>query len=460
MNIEKILIDMSIVKIQSVRRTKQAVDYILKESKTMPSLIDTYKCDEETILEDFNDLLNERNQKLNTGSRLRTKMIIQSFGKQDNVTAEEAHQYGKSLAEKYLKGDHQYVLATHLDGNHIHNHIIFNEIKLNDLLMFNNRRVNTIDRLRVANDEISRENNLYIPKERKHENKIIYMQHREIRARKRGTSFKEDLENAIDTAIEVSESYEEFIQIMEEKGYEYKEGRHLGFKNKERKYFMRTRTLGFHYDLNSIKYRIENKDFEIEKFKYSFDTELIDKSQKKFRENYGLRKWASKQNLIHLQKISHLVFNEGKTLEEIEEMQSTEKEFIKNVENTLLDKDSLIYDLEKKVNAFQDYKDSASVMVALKNAEDKREFKSKNFKAIMKHDVAKKNITILKNKYNIRNENDFNKVYKDNKAERDQIYNKYSEIIKERNKGLSKDKAMEEEEKKREEEQRDKGLRR
>lgn len=419
---------MSIVKIQSVRRFDNAVNYITKDHKTVESLITTSACDRNYIKEDFEEIVKERNKKRSRNSKLKSKMIIQSFGVEDNVTPELAHKAGKELAENYLKGNHQYIIATHLDGNHIHNHIIFNEIRLDNLLMFDTTRLNTIDNLRLENDKVSRKYGLYIPDERSHEHKIKYMNQRELMARKKGISFKEKLESTIDEVIEVAEDYNEFLDLMETKGYKHKKGKHLAFENPDKKYFMRTKTLGIHYTENSIKFRLENKDFKIHKYKYTLRTEKIDKSKDKFRDNYGLRKWATKKNIVHLQEISDLVFNKGMTLEEIANLNKTEEEFTNDIQKTLSEKDSTIYDLQKKKGSFETYRNSASLMVALKNADDKKQFKSDNYKDIIRHDVAKKNITQLKNDYGIESESELSSLIEELEDERNRIYRHFTEL--------------------------------
>ena len=439
---------MSIVKIQGVRRLDKAVNYILRENKTEDHLISSYGCHRYTILDDFESIDKERLKRFRN-YKPKYKMIIQSFGEQDNVTPELAHKAGKELADNYLKGDHQYIIATHLDGNHLHNHIIFNQVRKTDLKMFDSSGRNTVDNLRIENDKISRKYGLYIPNEKAHENKIHYINQRELYARKKGTSFKEELENNIDEAIEASRSYEEFLNIMENKGYKYKEGKHLAFENPKKKYFMRTKTLGMHYTENSLKYRIDNKDFKIHKYKYTLQTEKIDKSQAKFRDNYGLRKWATKKNIIHLQEISNLVFNEGMTLEEIENIDKTEKEFMKDLEDTITSRDSKIKDLEKMVGCFEDYKNSTSLMIDLKNAEDKEKFKSQNFKKIIKHDVAKKNITKLKNTYGIKSESELLSFIEELRNERSMIYENVTSLQREQDKEHEKDQRQEKDKKQR-----------
>ena len=430
---------MSIVKIQGVKRLDNAINYITQDHKTNNDLISTFDCDLHFIKEDFENLFEERNRVRNTDTKQKSKMIIQSFGEDDLVTPEEAHQIGKELADNYLEGKHQYIIATHTDGNHIHNHIIFNEVRTDNLLMFDTTRRNTIDNLRLKNDELSRKYNLFIPAERDHEKKIHYINQRELRARKKGISFKEELETTIDEVVKIAVDYQDFINIMENIGFKSKQGKHLSFKNEDRNYFMRTKTLGMNYTENSIKYRIENKDFEIHKFKYILETEKIDKSQEKFKNNYGLRKWATKKNIAHLQEISHLIFNEKLSLDEIEDIKKSEEEFTLDIAKKIEEKDNLISDLQKKEGAFQDYKDSAGLMVALKNSKNKREFKSKNYKEIIKHDIAKKNITELKNKYGIHDLEGLYSLKNKLEEERNIIYSQYTEMQRDRQKEREKE---------------------
>lgn len=425
---------MSIVKIQGVKRLDKAIDYIKQDNKTNDNLITTYDTDPLFILDDFNEMYKQRKLKLDKETNNKAKMIIQSFDDRDNITPEEAHEIGKKLADNYLEGNHKYIIATHTDTDNIHNHIIFNEVRNDNLLMFDTTRKNTIDNLRLENDKLSKEYNLHIPEERSHEDKIHYISQRELRAREKGTSFKEKLENTIDEVVENSNSYEEFIERMERLNFKSKEGKHLAFLNNDKNYFMRTKTLGMNYTRNSIKYRIENKDFKIHKFKYTLRTERIDKSEDKFKQNYGLRKWATKKNIAHLQEISNLVFNEKLSLKEIGDIKKSEEEFTKDIDNNIAEKDSIIYDLERKEGAFQDYKDSASLIADYKKADNKKEFKSNHYQEFKKFDNAKRNMYLLRKEYSIDNINDLISFKEKLKEERDTIYSQYTKLQKEKEK--------------------------
>lgn len=421
---------MSIVKIQGVNRLKESIDYISQNSKTNGDLISTYDCDEEVILDDFRNLYKKRKELLRKETNNKAKMIIQSFDFRDNISEKEAHEIGVKLADNYLKGNHQYIVATHTDTDYLHNHIIFNEVRSDNLLMFDTSRRNTIDNLRIENDKLSREYNLHIPKERSHDEKIKYISQREIKAREKGTSFKEEIENVIDSVIKESENYDEFINIMEDLGYESKSGRHLAFLNKNSDYFMRTKTLGMNYTENSIKYRIKNKNFKIHKFKYTVKSERIDTSQQKFKKNRGLRKWASRKNIAHLQEISNLVINEDISLEEVNETIETEKEFTDYVDNEVNNKDSILYDLEKKSTAFRDYKNSTELIMDYKSSDNKVEFKRSNYDDFKKYDTAKRNMHLLKKDYGITNQEKLFNYYDEIMEERNELFSKYTELFK------------------------------
>ena len=213
-------------------------------------------------------------------------------------------------------------------------------------------------------------------------------------------------------------------------GFDPKEGKHLAFLNNKKNYFVRSKTLGLHYTRNSIKYRIENKDFKIQKFNHLINTKKIDTTQQKYRDNYGLRKWATKKNIIHLEEISDLVFNKRMSLEEIKKIQITESEFVQRVQADLGNKDSMIYDLTKKENAFKDYRASASLIANYKRASDKGKFKSQHYQEFKKFDNAKKNMYFLKRDYGITSDQDLFFFKERLENERKQLYKHYVSLQK------------------------------
>lgn len=184
----------SIIKIQNVKGLKQSVDYILQEHKTREDLISCYGCDRYTILNEFQDIYDEKTLKLNRETKNKVKMLIQSFENSDKVDTQLVHQIVKEYAENYLEGKHQYVIARRIDSDHIHNHIVFNQIETDTLKMFDTKRANTITKLHQVNDDLYKKYKLSIPKKQQRKKGSDYMSQSEVKARKRERSFKKELE--------------------------------------------------------------------------------------------------------------------------------------------------------------------------------------------------------------------------------------------------------------------------
>lgn len=418
----------SIIKIQNVKSLKQSINYILQEQKTREDLISCYGCDRYTILDEFQDIYDERKVKWNRETKNKAKMLIQSFKHSDEVDPQLAHQIGKEYAENYLEGKHQYVIATHIDSEHIHNHIVFNQVETDTLKMFDTKRANTITKLHQVNDDLSKKYKLTIPEKRQRKKGSNYMSQREVEARKRGRSFKAELEEEIDRAIEKSNSYDEFLKIMKSNGYGITEGVYLWIEHKESKRLMSTKPLGIHYMENSIKYRIENKDFEIVKNPYTIKNKHIDKTIEKYRENKGLRRWATKKNIMYLQEISHLVINKGMSIDEIENIAQTEEQFYKNLEKSISDKNHKINELEKRKNAFDVYKKYAWMIREYKASDNPEEFKREHVDKFMEWDIAKFDMRKLKEQYGMTSKDDLEDYLMILKNDRRENYKLYSHM--------------------------------
>lgn len=386
---------MSIVKIQQVRSLRAAVRYSMQDYKTNEDLVTSYECDIETIERDFKSVLYEYNEKKNSNKNLSARMIIQSFDIEDNLTPEEAHQYGVELADRYLKGKHQYTVITHVETDNLHNHIIFNSIDFKELKMFDSKRQHTINDLRKENDRVSEKHNLSIIEG----GKTKGITFNEYVARSKRKSFKGKLEEIIDKNILLANTFDEFLSLMSKQGYENKLGRYLSFKNPGSNKYMRTKTLGLNYFEASIKYRIENKDF-IPIKQNIIDKKWIDKSQAKFKNNKGLQKWATKQNINYLNEISAKLYKENITLQEYNDMIKKEN-LIGNFAKQLEMVDDEIYKLEKMMNCFDVYKSSYSLIQEYKKSDDKTEFKKVNYSAFKAFDTAKRHMYYLKKQYDV-----------------------------------------------------------
>ena len=112
--------------------------YIQNPDKTeQGELVSSYQCSPLTVDEEF--LLTKRLYEQTTGRRQKSDVIAyqvrQSF-KPGEVTPEEANRIGYEFAERFLKGKHAFIVATHTDRAHIHNHVIFNSTAMDSTRKF------------------------------------------------------------------------------------------------------------------------------------------------------------------------------------------------------------------------------------------------------------------------------------------------------------------------------------
>ncbi|WP_144507392.1 relaxase/mobilization nuclease domain-containing protein [Bacillus mycoides] len=395
---------MSIVKIQKIKNLNGFINYGMQEHKTNEELVTSYECSIETIERDFRSVLVDYNEKNNCNKNVSARMIIQSFDSDDNLTPEQVHQYGVEFADHYLKGNHQYTVITHIETDHLHNHIVFNDIDFNTLKMFDSKRANTLDRLREENDKISEKYGLSIIEEGRKGRKK-YVAFNEYVARSKKTSFKGNLEQIIDKNISKSNSFNEFLSFMQKEGYEHKQGKYLSFMNPKSGKFMRTKTMGFNYLESSIKYRIENKGYAPIKTSI-INRKWIDKSQEKFKNNKGLQRWATKQNINYLNELSSKLYKLNVSLSELEEIEANKEALIDSFEKQLLGIDNEIFRLNKMKGCFRTYKKSHPLIVAYKKAENKMVFKQERYHEFKEYDVAKRDMNYLKKNYGITDESE------------------------------------------------------
>ena len=240
---------MAITKIHPIRRSLgKSVDYITDKDKTDDELlVSTFGCTRETLVDDFEYTRNQASYK---GSII-AQHIIQSFA-EGEVTPQQAHRIGIDLAGRFTDHKHEYIIATHIDKGHIHNHIIMNQVDFRDHTRFR-MNIGTFYKLRELNDEICEVNGLSIIKDPKSKGKSYY----EWQLAKKGFSYKKRLKDSIDTVIPLVDSYDGFLAKMKELGYEIKQGKYDSFRMNGQERFTRSKTLGDDYTREAIERRIK-----------------------------------------------------------------------------------------------------------------------------------------------------------------------------------------------------------
>ena len=289
---------MAITKIHPIKSTLNlAIDYIVNGDKTDEQLlVSTHKCHESTAHTQF---LRTRNDAGTKGTVL-ARHLIQSF-LPGETSPELAHQIGMELCKKILKDEYEFVLSTHVDKGHIHNHIIFNNVNMVTGRCYQSNK-KSYHQIRYQSDKLCKENSLSVIDEfyesYKKKYKIKGKSWYENEQAKHGTSWKSRLQFDIDRMIKQSKDWDEFLKKMADLGYEIKYGKHIAFKPKDKARFTRTKTIGEDYTEERLKERIaERESIKIPAIKKRIGNVIDMNTNTKVKESKGYEYWATKHNL-------------------------------------------------------------------------------------------------------------------------------------------------------------------
>lgn len=232
----------------------KAIAYILNPEKTDEKLlVSSYGCASETAAREFEWTRKIAEQKGMNPVRIIARHVIQSF-EIGEVTPELAHEIGKQFADEILGGKYEYVLTTHIDKDHVHNHLIFNAVDFVDYHAYKSYKRIYYD-MREVSDRLCKENGLSVipPSQNKG------MGYKEYTEAKRGTSWKQKLKQTIDQLVITAKDYDDFLRLMQEAGYEIKTGKYISFRAEGQERFTRSKTIGENYTEERIKERIAGR---------------------------------------------------------------------------------------------------------------------------------------------------------------------------------------------------------
>lgn len=289
---------MAITKIHPIKATLNlAIDYITNTKKTDEQiLISTNKCHPASAHTQFL----KRREEQNTRGNVLARHLIQSF-LPGETTPEIAHQIGLELCKKILKEEYEFILSTHIDKGHIHNHIIFNNVNMATGKCYQSNK-RSYHQIRYQSDKLCKEYNLSVideyyerfKKKYKTNGKSWY----ENEQAKNGSSWKSKLQFDIDRMIAQSKDWAEFTQKMTELGYEIKYGKHIAFKHHDKARFTRVKTIGEDYTEERLKERIlENANQKTFTVKKRVGNIIDIANNPKIQQSKGYEYWATKHNL-------------------------------------------------------------------------------------------------------------------------------------------------------------------
>ena len=380
---------MAITKIKPVKSTlSKALDYIQNSDKTDGKmLVSSFGCSYETADIEFAFTLS---QALDKGNNL-AHHLIQSF-EPGEVDYEKAHEIGRQLADAVTKGQHEYVLTTHIDKGHIHNHIIFCAVNFVDHHKYNSNKRSYYG-IRNMSDKLCRENGLSVVVPGKGSKGKSYA---EYQAEKTGTSWKGKLKIAVDALIPQVSSFEELLTRLQAAGYEIKPGKYVSCRAPGQERFTRLKTLGADYTEEAIRERIAGKRTKATKAprEQRGVSLLIDiENSIKAAQSKGYEQWAKIHNLKQAAKTmnfltEHKIEQYADLVSRIEEMAAESgqaADALKNAEKRLADMAVLI----KNVSTYQKTK---PVYDAYRKARNREKYRAGQEQAIILHEAAARSL--------------------------------------------------------------------
>ena len=378
---------MAVTKIKPIKSTlKKALDYIQNPDKTDGKmLVSSFGCSPETADIEFAFTIA---QALDRGNNL-AHHLIQSF-EPGEVDYQKAHEIGKQLADAVTKGQYEYVLTTHIDKGHVHNHIIFCAVNFVDYHKYNSNKRSYYG-IRNMSDRLCRENGLSVVVPQKGGKGKSYA---EYLAEKTGTSWKGKLKIAVDGLIPQVSSFEELLSRLQAAGYEIKPGKYVSCRAPGQERFTRLKTLGADYTEEAIRERIEGRRTRTAKAPKAERgvSLLIDiENSIKAAQSRGYEQWAKIHNLKQAAKTlnfltEHQISRYEDLTAKITEIQTESDkagDALKEVEKRFADMAVLI----KNVSTFQKTKPAYDTY---RKARNKERYRAAHEGTVILHEAAAK----------------------------------------------------------------------
>ena len=378
---------MAVTKIKPIKSTlKKALEYIQNPDKTDDKmLVSSFGCRYETADIEFAFTLS---QALDKGNNL-AHHLIQSF-EPGEVSFEKAHEIGKQLADAVTKGQYEYVLTTHIDIGHVHNHIIFCAVNFVDYHKYNSNKRSYYG-IRNINDRLCYENGLSVITPEKGRKGKSYI---EYQTAKTGTSWKGKLKEAVDLLIPQIKDFEELLEKLQASGYEIKLGKYVSCRAPGQERFTRLKTLGIDYTEEAIQKRIagiRSRNVKIPKQEQGISLLIDIENNIKAQQSAGYEHWAKIHNLKQAAKTMNFLTENNilqyeyliKKIDEIILDSEQTADSLKQVEKKLSDMAVLI----KNISTYQKTKDIHRGYI---KAKDKEAYRRKYESSLILYEASGK----------------------------------------------------------------------
>ena len=277
------------------------------------------------------------------------------------------------LAKEILGGKYEFVLTTHIDKNHIHNHLIFNAVSFTDHKHYHSNK-RSYHYIRRTSDRICKEHGLsvIIPGQDKGKS---YIEHQAAQA---GTSYKAKLKAAIDRLIPASADFEDLLLRLQREGYEIKRGKYISCRASDQERFTRMKTLGVDYTEEAITARIAGRSRPSRQPKQRDGriSLLIDiQNNIKAQQSAGFAHWAKLNNLKQAARTMNFLTEHGiGSYEELENRLAGLTERRDTAHTSIKDTERRIADLSLVMKHAATYRQLRPVYDRYRQSRDKEKF--------------------------------------------------------------------------------------
>ena len=338
----------------------ERLDYIMNPKKMDGGiLVSTNACSPETAADEF--MLFRQEYQTNTGRTQENEVIgyhVRQAFKPDEITPEEANEIGKELASRMTDDQFAYVVATHIDKHHIHNHIIICSTDLEGQHKYRDVKQSAKDLAEIS-DSLCREHGLSVI-QNPQDKTVSYDK---WQGNQRRFTHRDELRMIIDAALRMQPNgFDALMQLLEDAGCRIKRGAQISIKPPEGKRYIRLDTFGSEYDETSLRRTLAHDHVHIPKiprgdFNGSQVKRLIDIETKLHAgKGKGYQVWAERNNIDA--KAQMIIFLKDHHISSVEELNDQIQELTdqqKELKASIREKQNRMKEINRQRLAIRDY---------------------------------------------------------------------------------------------------------
>ena len=352
--------------------------------------VSSYACDPRTCCEEF--MLSKRQYYHSTGRMYKNEVIAyqirQSF-KPGEISAGDANRVGYELAMRFTKGKYAFIVATHTDRAHIHNHIIFNSTSIDGTQKFRDFKRSGLA-LQKVSDMVCLENGLSVIEPRpksERERRTDYPKRNSFR-----NVIREDIRSCIKRK---PKDFEEFLRFMEELGYEVKQGQNISFKGKGQERFIRMRSLGENYSEEAVteiiagRCNLGTEPGQVPKAQ-TFNLLIDIQARMADKRSPAYRRWATVYNLKQMSStFMFLRENHVTSFEDLDKRTEEAVQKFNGINESVKASEKRLAEILALKKHILNYRKTKDIYVAYRKAGYSREFFEEHRQEITLHKAAK-----------------------------------------------------------------------